>query len=345
MRVGLVIVTYNAEACVRRALDAVAAQTQPPDRVVILDNASHDGTCAAIRSAIAGWRIPVRLVEADANLGFAAGNNRAVALLDDCDLVALLNPDAFPEPAWLQQLVEAADAHPEAASFASRQMIDGQPGWLDGAGDVCHVGGVVWRHGHGFPIEAVPEALSSQPVFSACGAAALYRLDDWRRAGGFDERFFCYAEDVDLGFRLQLTGRHCWYVADAVVHHVGSASAGVGSSFAVYHGHRNIEWMFLKNMPTPALLRYLPLHLVTWVAGLTRFALRGRGGDYLRAKWDAVRGARAAWRDRAAVQRSRSIGTTELLSRLDRTPLWRRFRTKRTPAESRERGQRPAARS
>ena len=71
--------------------------------------------------------------------------------------------------------------------------------------------------------------------------------------GGLDERFFCYAEDVDLGFRLQLAGRKCRYVADAVVHHLGPASAGVGRDFAVYHGHRNLEWLFLKNMPGPLL--------------------------------------------------------------------------------------------
>jgi GT2 family glycosyltransferase len=325
MRVGLVIVTYNAEACIRRALDAVAGQTRRPDSVVIFDNASRDGTVGAIRSAIRDWRIPVRLVDAGANLGFAAGNNRAVALLADCDMVALLNPDAFPEPDWLERLAEAAGAHPEAASFASRQMIDGRPGYLDGAGDVCHVGGVVWRHGHGLPIDVVPGALQSGPVFSACGAAALYRLDDWRRAGGFDERFFCYTEDVDLGFRLQLAGRSCWYAAEAVVHHVGSGSAGVGSPFAVYHGHRNLEWMFLKNMPAALLWRYLPLHLATWIAGFVRFAARGRSGAYLKSKWDALRGARRAWIDRRAIQRATAVSAADLLSRLDRRSLWRRF--------------------
>jgi GT2 family glycosyltransferase len=331
MRVGLVIVTYNAETSIRRALDAVAAQTRLPDRLVILDNQSRDQTCAAIRSAIDGWPIPVRLVDAGANIGFAAGNNRAVALLDDCELVALLNPDAFPEPEWLERLVDAAAAHPEAASFASRQMIAGRAGHLDGAGDVCHVSGVVWRDGHGLPLAAVPTAGSSHRVFSACGAAALYRLEDWRRAGGFDERFFCYAEDVDLGFRLQLAGRDCWYVADAVVHHVGSASAGVGSAFAVYHGHRNIEWMFLKNMPTPVLWRYLPLHLATWAAGLMRFAMRGRGGDYLRAKRDAIRGIGDARRARVQVQATCVRSNQEVLRLLDRRSLVGRLRSSSAP--------------
>jgi GT2 family glycosyltransferase len=325
MRVGLVIVTYNAEAWIRRALDAVRAQSCPPDRVIVFDNASADRTLAIVRETVRGWSIPAHVIEAGSNLGFAAGNNRAVGELADCDLVALLNPDAFPDPGWLATLVAAAREHPEAASFASRQLLDGHSDLLDGAGDVCHVSGLVWREGHGVPVRDATDAQSSGPVFSACAAAALYRRTDWVEAGGFDERFFCYAEDVDLGFRLQLAGRGCWYVAEAVVRHVGSATAGVGSDFAVYHGHRNLEWMFVKNMPAALLWRYLPLHLATWAAGFVHFAARGRAGAYARAKWDALRGLVPAGRDRRRVQATKVLATADVLALLDRRSLVSRF--------------------
>jgi GT2 family glycosyltransferase len=325
MTVGLVIVTYNAAAFIGRSLAAVAAQTRPPDEVVIVDNASSDGTRQAIERATAGWSIPVRVVPAGGNLGFAAGNNRGVALLPHSDLIALLNPDAFPEPGWLAALLSAAEAHPGAGSFASRLMLDGKPGRLDGVGDVCHVSGLVWRHAHDRREQDVPEAGRSGPVFSACAAAALYRRDDWVRLGGLDERFFCYVEDVDLGFRLQLAGRPCRYVAEAVVHHLGSASSGVGSGFAVYHGHRNLEWLFVKNMPGPLLWRYLPLHLVTWPLLLLWFSARGRGRSFVRAKWHAVRGMPEAWRARARVQALRIRTTDEIHALLDRSSLWKRL--------------------
>ena len=329
MTVGLVIVTYNAAAFIGRALAAVAAQTRPPDEVVIIDNASSDGTGRAIEQATAGWSIPVRVVAAGGNLGFAAANNRGVAILSQRELIALLNPDAFPEPGWLAALLAAAEAHPEAGSFASRLMLDGTPGRLDGVGDVCHVSGLVWRHAHGRLEQDVPEAASSGPVFAACAAAALYRRDDWVRLGGLDERFFCYVEDVDLGFRLQLAGRPCRYVADAVVHHLGSASAGVGSDFAVYHGHRNLEWLFLKNMPAPLLWRYLPLHLITWPLLMAWFTTRGRGWSFARAKWDAVSGMRDAWRGRTAVQALRVRTPEEIAALLDHSSLWERVRQRR----------------
>jgi GT2 family glycosyltransferase len=326
MRVGLVLVTRNAEAHIRRALVAVAGQTRLPDEVVIVDNASTDGTLAAIDESMRDWAARARVIASPTNLGFAAANNRAVEQLDSCPLVALLNPDAFPEPRWLGTLVSAADAHPEAASFASRLMMDTEPDRLDGAGDECHVGGLAWRHGHGRALGAVPDALRARPAFSACAAAALYRRDDWMRAGGFDERFFCYAEDVDLGFRLQLAGRGCWYVPDAVAHHVGSASAGVGSAFAVYHGHRNVEWVYLKNMPATLLWAYLPLHLMVSAAGLAFFATRGRAGSYLKAKWDALARTPEFWRARRAVQASRVASTSAIRALLNRDSLVRRVR-------------------
>ena len=320
-RVGLVLVTYTAQDHLGRSLEAIATQSRPPDEVVLVDNASTDATLVVARRAIPGWAVPVQVVEAPANLGYAAANNVAVARLGGCDLVALLNPDAFPEPGWLENLVKAAEHHPESASFASRQMMDGHPGRVDGAGDVLHVSGLIWRHGHAQSLASVPGALTPRPVFSACAAAALYRREDWVRAGGFDERFFCYVEDVDLGFRLQLAGRRCRYVPAAVVHHAGSASAGYGSRFAVYHGHRNSEWMFVKNMPSALLWRYLPLHLATWAAGFVWFACRGRAGAFLGAKWDALRGLGPAWRARRLGLQSARTSAADLNGMLNRDSL------------------------
>lgn len=324
-RVGVVIVTYNARAHIDRCLTALAAQSRPADRIVLIDNNSVDGTIAEAQAVAGRLGLAVEWVNAGANIGFAAANNRAVERLDDCEFIATLNPDAFPEPAWLAALVEAAAAHPEAASFASLLLSADDGVRLDGVGDVYHVSGLAWRHGHGLPRDRVPEAGIERFVFSACAAAALYRRADWMDVGGLDERFFCYAEDVDLGFRLQLRGRQCWYAPSAVAYHVGSASSAVDSAFAVYHGHRNLEWAFLKNMPGTLLLRFLPLHLASSVAAIAWFALRGRGAAILKAKWDALRGMRKVWPQRLHVQQRRVVDPDTLLVLLDRAPLRTRF--------------------
>lgn len=298
--IGLVIVTFDSAAFVPRLVAAIAAQTLRPTRLVVVDNASRDDTREALRRALAAHRLEARVVALDTNTGFAHANNVAVAALDDCDYIALLNPDAFPEPDWLARLAAAAARHPDAGSFASRQMQDGAAGILDGAGDVYHVSGVVWRHGHGRPLAEVPGALDEREVFAPCAAAALYRRADWVAAGGFDARYFCYVEDVDLGFRLRRLGRACWYVPDAVVSHMGSAASGVGSAFAVYHGHRNLTWTFVKNMPGRLLWRHLPAHVAASLAGVAWFAWRGQPAAYLRAKRDALTGLGPFVRERRA---------------------------------------------
>jgi GT2 family glycosyltransferase len=317
-RVGVVVVTYQSAAVIERALACLFSQSRLPDRVLVFDNGSTDETVSIVRARTLDAPVRVDLVSHPTNAGFAAANNDAVRRMEDCGWIALLNPDVFVERDWLAALMRAAEAHPEAASFASRLMLDDEPSCLDGAGDVYHISGLHWRHGHGRRVDTVPEALASREVFSACAAAALYRRDDWLRHDGLDERFFCYAEDVDLGFRLQRSGRRCWYVADAVASHVGSASSGERSPFAVYHGHRNLEWTFLKNMPRRLAWRYAPLHGVAIVAGMMAAAARGRLRPYLRAKRDALK----RWREFTpdASREDESLPPT-LIQQLDRRSL------------------------
>jgi GT2 family glycosyltransferase len=326
LKVGLVIVTFNAAAYISRCLSALAAQSRRPDRIILFDNASSDGTVAIARETASSLALPLEVVASDVNVGFAAANNRCVERLADCELIATLNPDAFPESDWLAALVAAAVKHPDTASFASRLVRAEDASRLDGIGDVFHVSGLAWRRGHQQRVQDVSDAEREQQVFSACAAAALYRRDDWVAAGGFDERFFCYVEDVDLGFRLQLADRPCRYVPAAVALHMGGAASSLRTGFEVYHGHRNLEWAYLKNMPTGLLVRYLPLHIFASFAAVLWFSARGAGRSILRAKWDALRGVPQTLRERKPVQASRRVSTAVMRQRLDRSPLWRRFR-------------------
>ncbi len=142
-------------------------------------------------------------------------------------------------------------------------------------------------------------------MFAPCAAAALYRREAFEQAGGFDETYFCYFEDVDLGFRLRLLGHRSLYVHDAVVRHVSSAVSGYRSDFAVYHGERNMVWTFVKDMPAPLFWLYLPQHVALNFAALAYYTWRGQGPAIWRAKRDALRGLGSALRQRALVQRKR----------------------------------------
>ncbi|HEY7562784.1 MAG TPA: glycosyltransferase family 2 protein [Gaiellaceae bacterium] len=299
-RVAVAIVNANSGAHLGRALDALSRQTREPDRTIVVDNASTDGSLEGIEERFPSLEV-LRLGE---NVGFAAANNLAAKRAEDCDWLALLNPDAFPEPAWLEELLAAAESNAAYSFFASRIVKASEAGTLDSTGDVVHVSGVAWQRDHGEPTSFERPA---GEVFSASAAAALYRREAFVQIGGFDERFFCYYEDTDLAIRLRLAGHRCWYVPTAVVRHVGAATAGRESDFMLYHTHRNIVWTYAKNMPSPFVWLYLPEHVLINVLTLGAFLLRGRFRVGLRAKRDALRGLRGVLQDRSAVQRTRRI--------------------------------------
>ena len=176
---------------------------------------------------------------------------------------------------------------------------------VDGAGDVLHLSGIPRRRYHGYRLNSL--SLRSEEVFSPCGGAALYDVAAFKNAGGFDERYFMYVEDIDLGFRLQLAGYRCLFVPEARVHHIGSATTGRESAFSVYHGHRNLVWNYFKNMPLGLLLLGLPLHLIATLLLLVTAFRRGQGTTMLKAKRDALLGLPDYLRERQKTIRNVSV--------------------------------------
>ncbi len=158
-------------------------------------------------------------------------------------------------------------------------------------------------------------------VFAACAAAAFYRRDAFLSVGGFDESFFCFHEDSDLSFRLQLAGHRCLYVDDAVVRHIGSAHTGSTSDFTLYHSFRNQIWVWVKNMPLGLLLLYLPQHVLLNLGTLASFVPRRRARLVLRAQLDALRGLPQVLARRRETQALRRRGALELRRALERGPL------------------------
>ena len=325
--VTAIIVNWNSWDILSHCLDRLQRQTVHYFSVLVIDNASDHRAPIKILSQYPN----VMLIQNQANLGFAAANNQAImkanlgfagrnnVVLAECDteFVALLNPDAFPEPDWLERLLAAASSHPEAAAFGSRQLCQGNPNVLDGIGDSYHMSGRVWRERQGARQQAGD--LVPREIFSPCAAAALYRRQALVDVGGFDEDYFCYLEDVDLGFRLRLAGHKAMYVPDAAVHHIGSATTGgQHSDFSVYHGHRNIVWTFVKNMPGGLFWLLLPLHLLMNLATVCVFVARGQGGVILRAKRDAIKGLPKAWVKRKQIQAGRVATNGEIWRVLDK---------------------------
>jgi GT2 family glycosyltransferase len=312
-KASVIIVNWNGELFIERCLAALMAQTVKPHEIILVDNASSDGSLEIAR------RFPsVRLMAQDQNTGFARGNNLAIAAASaESEWIALLNPDAFAEPRWLEALLLATESNPGFDVFGSKLVNAADPTLLDGAGDTYHVSGLVWRMAHGMPVSADTE--DEREVFSPCAAAALYRRSALRKVGGFDEDYFCYVEDVDLGFRLRLAGYRCLYVPQSVAHHVGSATTGgQQSDFSVYHGYRNLVWAYVKNMPGWLFWACLPLHIAMNLAAVLVFMWRGKGLVILKAKRDALLGLPKMWHKRQEIQINRVATVCEIWRVLDK---------------------------
>ena len=312
--ISVVIVNYNAgRARLAKCLRHLEAQSFRDFETILVDNASADGSLAAVEDV----DLPVRVMAQTDNLGFARGNNIAVAE-SRARWIALLNPDAFADPDWLQALMEAAGRYPGAGAFGSTQIDANDPARLDGAGDAYHISGLAYRGHFGWPSTDIPP---EGETFAPCGAATFIRRDLFDRLGGFDERFFCYHEDVDLGFRLRLSGYPVIQAAAARVAHEGSALTGRRSAFAVYHGARNRIWTYLKNMPTLALWGFLPLLIAANLAALARSTMTGVAGPTMRGISDGIRGAGPFLRERRALHRDRSVSLWRILQAMTWSPM------------------------
>ena len=304
--VRVIVLNWNGRKWLEPCLRALGAQTFRDFEVVVVDNASTDGSAADVHQRFPAYSV-LQLV---ANLGFAAGNN-AGAKGATATYLAFLNNDTEPDPGWLAALVSAAESDPGIGLVSSHIVFMNPQGIVDSAGDGYLRCGGGFKRGHGQPVS---ETRGVEEVFGACGAGFLIHRSLFELIGGFDEDFFMVYEDVDLSYRARLAGARVVCALDAVVRHAGSASLGRASSAAVYYGQRNLEWTWMKNSPRRLLLRSLPSHVLYDLAGLFAYARAGHLGAWLRGKGAALAGLPSAIRKRRKIQR---------VTTLDPESLWR----------------------
>ncbi|MEM8616402.1 MAG: glycosyltransferase family 2 protein [Pseudomonadota bacterium] len=312
--VSVIIVNYNGGEYLKGALQSLAAQTMRRFEVLLVDNASTDGSM----EAVSGEGLPaLTVLQQRDNLGFAAANNLAARKAQG-EWLALLNPDAEAAPDWLAVLMEAASRYPAVTSFASAQIDLHHPHLLDGAGDAYLGFGIPWRGGFGRPIEERPP---EGECFSPCGAGAFIKRETFHAHGGFDERFFCYCEDVDLGYRMRLAGEACLFLPDAVIYHAGSAISGQASPFSLFHGTRNRLWTYVKNTPLRLLILTLPVHIALTIAILLRGLMTGRFWYTLRGLGAALKGIGPILKARKSLKKTRKARLSDLSAAMCWNPI------------------------
>jgi GT2 family glycosyltransferase len=244
--VTVAIPTLAADDALAGCLRALEAQTFTKFEVVVIDNSGSG------RAHAPGDR--VRVLANDRNTGFGAAINRAIRE-SDSPYIAALNDDAVPDRQWLAALVKAAESRPKAGMFASQVRLAGT-GLLDSAGMRIALDGSSKQRGHG---EAPAGFAANSDTLFPSGSAALYRRKMLDEIGLFDERFFLYCEDTDLGLRARWAGWDGQYVADAIVDHEYSKSAGRASALKAYYVERNRLYTVVKNFPL-SMLAMVPFY-------------------------------------------------------------------------------------
>lgn len=299
VKVSVVIPVWKRSDLLRACLQSLRQQSETPFSVVIVSN----GAGAEVERLAKEYAC--KLVILSENRGFAAGVNAGIRATSSttttAPYVAVLNDDVRLHPDWLKHLTAWLDEHPET-SFCCGKILLGDGALIDSAGDALSAGGAAWRLGHG--AVSLESAETPHPLLAASWTAALLRRSAIERAGGLDEEFFAYLEDVDFAVRCAREGLRGQYLPQALAWHQGGASSGgAESEFVIRQLTRNQLLLLAKDFPVATLLRYGPRiawtqvlwammavrkgRLRAWLSGISQFlrALPRALGN--RLHWDA----------------------------------------------------------
>jgi GT2 family glycosyltransferase len=319
--VTTVVLCFNGLEITRQCLKSLSAQKYSGQEIVVIDNGSTEDDCGVLEREFR----QIRLIRLDRNLGFAGGCNRGITEARG-KYVALLNNDAVATPEWLESMVKAAESDDRIGGVASIVLDGNNPIVLDSLGVGIAVDGMSRQAMKG---EYPPVFDKPLQVLVASGCACLYRIEALRRVGGFDDDFFAYCEDTDLGLRLLWAGYKTVAAPGAVVIHHYSKTAGEFSLRKIFWVERNHYWVVLKNFPLP-LLFLLPFATL-WrclVQAYTVLFTKNLDGfiqqtsvmmtlrTLLRANIEAASGVPAMWRKRRQGYAYRQIGDVQMIRML-----------------------------
>ena len=270
--ITVVIPNYNGEKFLVPCLDSVLSSAWRAE-VIVVDNGSSDRSCEIIEKNYTD----VRLLKLKGNTGFAHAANAGL-MLTRTRFAFLLNNDTTIDRDCIGRLYEALAKDARAFSAQAKMLSMRDPGTIDDAGDFYCALGWAFPRGKGKPAEKYDKA---GQIFSACAGAAMYRMDVIEEIGYFDERHFCYLEDVDLGYRAKIRGYRNIYEPKALVYHYGSASSGSAHNpFKEGLVPGNNAYLLHKNMPVLQYALNAPLIVAGRAIKRRYFAQKGLGEAY-----------------------------------------------------------------
>lgn len=277
-KVTVVIPNFNGIKYIENCLDSLFDRTKQDFAVIVVDNASSDGSYELVRD-----KYPmVHLIRLEENTGFCHAVNLGIQEADS-PYVILLNNDTEVLQGFVEHLTEAIEAEEKLFSVSACMLMWDKPERIDDAGDRYCVLGWAYSRGKG---KHLAEFAVPAEVFSACGGAAIYRKQIFLEIGFFDEQHFAYLEDVDIGYRARIYGYRSRYEPKAQVLHAGSASSGSRyNTFKTSLVSANNVYLIWKNMPLLQWIWNFPLLLLGFAIKIVYFTVKKMGMLYIKGIW------------------------------------------------------------
>ena len=314
----MIIVNWNRRSLLHACLASLARQTAPEFETIVVDNGSQDGSAEMAESEFGA-----KVIRNFSNRGFCAANNQGIAAARG-EFIALLNNDAEAEPGWLAALHRACLRSPEFGMAASKILVWEDPRRIDKAGHLIYPDGQ--NKGRGSGALDTGQFDREEEVLWPDGCAAMYRKEMLDRIGGFDEDFFAYGDDAELGLRARIAGWKCIYTPAAVVRHHRGATLGKDSGWRLELIERNRLLLAVKLFPWSLLLLnpfYFSARLLAGLAAAWRGAgdtahYPGLSGKRTMAKalvkgdWGALKLLPRILRKRAQIHRIRKLSPREV---------------------------------
>jgi GT2 family glycosyltransferase len=281
VKVSIVIPHFNGLEILKECLASLEKSIIVPDEIIVVDNGSTDDSIDWLKSK----KNDIILIQNDQNLGFSKAVNQGICRATS-EYTVLLNNDVVVEKNWLGNLIKIMDKKSNLFSCSSKMLRYHDPHIIDDVGDNYTVLGWAYKRGDGLAATTFTESGS---VFSACAGAAIYRMCIFNEIGYFDESFFAYLEDIDIGFRALNAGYINYYCADAIVYHIGSATTGSKyNNFKVFLSSRNSVWLIKNNMPPLMILLNMPFLFIGYLTKILFFMYKGYGISYLKGIFVAI---------------------------------------------------------
>ena len=320
--ISVIVLNWNGKRYLERCLPSLCNQTYPNLEIILVDNGSNDGSVEFFQEHDSN---SIHLITCPENIGFAAGNNLGIRASKG-EYIATLNNDTETDPRWLEELIKGMKVDERIGMCASKIYLSKDPHIIDSVGHIIYRDGS--NRGRGRLEEDKGQFSKNEEVFFPSACAALYSKKMLDEIGLFDESFFAYYEDADLGLRARLAGWKCLFLPRAIVYHEYSGTAGAYSPLKAYLVERNRIWMVTKNFPLSFLLlgvaytaiRFIWHSLATLAGKGTsgKFAAQFSAGQLIiilgKAQISAILYLREALLERKVIQSRRKVSQSEINS-------------------------------